>query len=773
MAESSQLAKYAETPAFNDQQSAEQRFREQSFEHMSPFSQSSKAPGPDLSAMPANLKLVQDVVLQGLHINETEYGKSRIKYEKVENENSSTLFKINLSSPLELVNASADPKKSSLKNELCLSKFEAENKVSAVGGAAANTGIEQAAAQIIKTAENRFGKAEIEQMKIARADLGTAVSALLLGPGLCKAMGPEEARNFGKRLIVFAVAPLLGMSEEADKQFRSNTMKTINEGSGNMLVGTGIGALLERANPLILSTLLVGSSGIFIHEQFAGQQNQKRNRELAEVSNKIDSASSDELIDLAKQTKSMLGPELYKGAFVLATGGIGIPKGQTIAAGVKEELKHTSGKLDMKEILAGMGKLKEEVWQTISNMLSPQGRQLAAEGHPGVFMHSAAGRLGPEDQILQMQGRAGGRAFETVQKWSSSIKNEFEQLLNKPLCEKFDLAAQLNSKLLDKGKAAITSKAEKEALTKAENEFAGHMRTMQQDFEAEKAVAKTIEAKPLAQQTKAEQERLERFYAMEDRHYEIMTSRLKERYGWDGRSSGMLDTTIEMQAGFGTQRRVCNQLSRVLNEGLENNQLVSRILKEKGKDPERAKGWLGIPMRSGSAADHAGCDYLLVNKETGEMYAIDMTERTMGLRNSRTADTKLTNRSLEFPGKNVPAERLNTVIGVADELTMENLAFRQMMNKKGLSRTEAENLVGMQEREELAEIIARTISEPSPLNVFNAALPAAGSAAPSRLVFDLARFQHGLEEIGFRNWARAVQKSIDYLKKQNPKERFF
>ena len=70
--------------------------------------------------------------------------------------------------------------------------------------------IEHATQSMLETASNRFGTRDIESLHIAKDDVGSAISALVLGPAICKEMGPEQTRDFGRKLIVFGVAPVLG-----------------------------------------------------------------------------------------------------------------------------------------------------------------------------------------------------------------------------------------------------------------------------------------------------------------------------------------------------------------------------------------------------------------------------------------------------------------------------------------------------------------------------------------------------------------------------------
>ena len=161
----------------------------------------------------------------------------------------------------------------------------------------------------------------------------------------------------------------------------------------------------------------------------------------------------------------------------------------------------------------------------------------------------------------------------------------------------------------------------------------------------------------------------------------------------------------------------------------------------------------------------ANCKPVSVDKKTYER-----TRATFFVVENYNYDT---NRDLGFPNKDIPDERKHLVIGVADDLARENATFR-LRNDLGMPHAEAEKLLKQQEKEQLAEIIAKTISQPSKLNIFDTPLPSALTDAPaSRQAYELWRFRTTLEKIGYSNWARSMTKSIGYIKSQNPGIPFF
>jgi hypothetical protein len=224
---------------------------------------------------------------------------------------------------------------------------------------------------------------------------------------------------------------------------------------------------------------------------------------------------------------------------------------------------------------------------------------------------------------------------------------------------------------------------------------------------------------------------------------------------------------------MGTQRQVSNEISDLFGAGLDKNPVIEGVLKTNGLPAERAKDWVGIPMPGASGADHAGCDYLLANKNTGEMYTLDITEQAIRMKARNILESKLTNPELGFRDKHVPAERKHLVIGVVDDLTRDNIIYR--LTKAGeLSDNDAMKMADSLERKQLAGIIAHTISQPSKLNILDTPLPSAHSEIPaSRQAYELWRFKTGLEKIGYSDWARSISASMRYIKSRNPELSFY
>jgi hypothetical protein len=312
----------------------------------------------------------------------------------------------------------------------------------------------------------------------------------------------------------------------------------------------------------------------------------------------------------------------------------------------------------------------------------------------------------------------------------------------------------------------VTSRDQANALAILEDKFIDHMKTVRNEVTALRPQAEAIQAKPEA--SAGEEKLVEKYYAAEDTLYQVVTDRLKTLYGFDKHVGSGTDTGIYFSSGMGTQREIANQISKLFKSGLDKDPVIQSVLKANGVSPERAKDWVGIPMTGASGADHAGCDYLLANKNTGEMYTFDITERASNMRTGSLVESRLTNHELIFPNKDIPNERKHLVIGVADEIEKRNALYK-FVNDAKMSVPEVERLLEQKEREQLAEIIAKTISQPSKLNILDTPLPSAITDAPaSRQVYELWRFRTSLEKIGYSDWARSINKSIGYIKSHNP-----
>jgi hypothetical protein len=147
------------------------------------------------------------------------------------------------------------------------------------------------------------------------------------------------------------------------------------------------------------------------------------------------------------------------------------------------------------------------------------------------------------------------------------------------------------------------------------------------------------------------------------------------------------------------------------------------------------------------------------------MYTFDVTEKVVTLRHGRIADSILTDKNLVFTAdKNIPMERKSTVIGAATGENIRNMMFRIKENEK-IPMDEAEKLVELAEQKQLAEVIAKTISQPSSLNIFETRLPSANPFTdPFVQVYELEKFQTDLKKLGYDQWAGRLGAAIGWTR---------
>jgi len=322
----------------------------------------------------------------------------------------------------------------STKPETALRPRDASDKGDAANTREKPNTYEKATNTLLETACQRFGKDKIESMHIKKDDMSTALSALVLGPDVCKAMGPEATANFGKRLMVFGIAPAFGMADEAQKQFSNENIKnTVHEGSANFLTGTAIGAVLEHVNPLVMGGAMLGGGALFANDQLNSPEHKERNAKISHIAGKVDTANNDDLVSYAKQTRHLIGPEAYKGVFVVATGGIGIPEGQALKteatqalkAGVKEEVSqatknsvkdeaaHALGKVDFKDAINNVKNMSKEALDALASILKephPQRRPALADGQIDVIAKPSftiPEVPKPQSTYMKMEGKPG------------------------------------------------------------------------------------------------------------------------------------------------------------------------------------------------------------------------------------------------------------------------------------------------------------------------------------------------------------------------------
>lgn len=626
--------------------------------------------------------------------------------------------------------------------------------------------IDKAAETLLESAGQRFGKEEVASLNIAKGDVGAATSALLLGPAVCKFMGAEQTSLIGKQLVVFGIAPMFGAASEAHKQFSEHLDKTTFDGSSNFLIGTAIGAVLEKAHPAILFSAVIGGCGYVAVDQLASPEHKERNAKLAEINNKLKTCSNTELLNFADHTKTTLGPEYYKAAFDITTGGAGLPEGSTLGAGIKEETSNIVKQINFAKVAESFKGLGKECWDAMGVLANGgnQRRWAFAGVANDSFLAMSSFEKKVEPGILRMTGEAsGGHPTDLLIK---KLAAELEEHLKAPLFDSLESARAFNKELLDRRNTITIERIDQaKTLGMLEGKFDKQILNLRDEVVRLKPQAEKIELKPVGERSAHEGQILDEFYAAEDAVYEILTEKIMKQYGWDGKSAAMADSFVGAKSGAGTQREISNALKSLFDSGIEKNEYFQQAIKNAGGKSDRARDWISLPMPGHNAADMAGSDILLINKSTGEMYPIDVTEKTLCLRSGKMVDSRVTNSKLEFPDKNVPLERKHLVIGVADETTRDNLNLRLRQESPKLSRTEADKLLLKQRENELAEIIGKIVAQPSKLNVLETPLPSSSEkCSPTLMAYELWRFGKGLERLGYDEWKRVVDSSIRSLR---------
>jgi len=214
--------------------------------------------------------------------------------------------------------------------------------------------IDKAQSAIIKTACDRFGKESIENIKLDKNNMGQAVVLLLFGPEVFAHLGKDNATKLGRNLIVFGLAPVLGVSEEAQKKFQDNPNKLLQDGTTNFVSGTALGVILEAVNPIVLTVVSTACLGILAKQaidEFTLPENKTRNQKLVKLANSLNNVEDLEMIVAGRQVKDMLAPKLYEIGFDLATGGIAIGGGQAL----KHELSDVTNRFDITKFFNELG----------------------------------------------------------------------------------------------------------------------------------------------------------------------------------------------------------------------------------------------------------------------------------------------------------------------------------------------------------------------------------------------------------------------------------
>ena len=226
---------------------------------------------------------------------------------------------------------------------------------------------------------------------------------------------------------------------------------------------------------------------------------------------------------------------------------------------------------------------------------------------------------------------------------------------------------------------------------------------------------------------------------------------------------GLKQPEAEQRALLGTIKR--------LQDGMRDKDYDQYSLVEKEVDRavdaamERGRDWIGMPIPDGCLLDQLGCDYLLVNKRTGEYYPMDVTVKGNN-KSARLVDCQALNENLSWLpptggddklGKHVPSDRERFVMVVADDNGWtEAVSLKRSLSGADGSRAEKE--LEADATDSVATAVLATLQKPSPLNLFDHPLPPLDVNLNRVQRIDAARaFVGQLRSVGMDTWARDLE----------------
>lgn len=280
-----------------------------------------------------------------------------------------------------------------------------------------------------------FDAGEIKPIadKIAKDDVGSALALYVLGPETFKKLGAQESKNFGDKFLVFGLAPMFGACEKASDEWENNRAGLGLKGSTNFYLGTVIGALLERAHPIIgLGALGVGGT-LAVNDLALTPEAQERNGKLVNLAQSMNTVSPEQLIQYAQHTKRVLGPPVFEALFDTATGGVGIPTGNLAKAEIKEKIaegvvsipdKKAIGEITLNAVQT-LDKMGEKTYQAICGMFGwNKGDEWAIAGG-GKFDGFTDKQKGPLENFYNMMSMSAREAAQI--KYSTEVAQFFEK----------------------------------------------------------------------------------------------------------------------------------------------------------------------------------------------------------------------------------------------------------------------------------------------------------------------------------------------------------
>jgi hypothetical protein len=237
---------------------------------------------------------------------------------------------------------------------------------------------------------------KIEALKIAPDDVGSGLGVYLLGADKAAEMGPTELKNFGDRFLIFGLAPIFGAIETGSDKWENSKAELGVQGSINFFIGTVIGAILEKANPTVFVGVTTAGIGAIGYLQLGTDEAKKRNAMIAQTYENTDQLSPREVLHSCESMRQTLGPEIFDGAFGLATGGAGLPEGSELRAASDLWLAKAAKLPGFKTLLEELTKIDSKIQQALGPIFNG-GLRPAYEGISDHNLAMASPKNGRQD----------------------------------------------------------------------------------------------------------------------------------------------------------------------------------------------------------------------------------------------------------------------------------------------------------------------------------------------------------------------------------------
>jgi len=186
----------------------------------------------------------------------------------------------------------------------------------------------------------------------------------------------------------------------------------------------------------------------------------------------------------------------------------------------------------------------------------------------------------------------------------------------------------------------------------------------------------------------------------------------------------------------------------------------------------RGKDWIGLPIPSNCVLDKFGCDYLLINKRTGEYFPLDVTIHGIEKIPGQLVDCRAMNPHLKWDAaKTIPSDREKWIMSVPSEKEWNDALFQSTKEASGDSKAGRTQLE-QDAVEQISVALLATIQSPSRLNLIDHPLPQnlTTMVATDELAACTA-FTRNLARAGMHRWATDLQlRAVPYIQNQIQKQ---